>query len=181
MVLVPTLKLTSSTTRPCPNDLDTSRTRSASRSSPFASASFWTPGVRERERRRVLSGRTGAGAARLCIEDEGVLYIDTGRARRRPVPEGVGDGCDSRSLSWPLNLGILNPELRHAALPIVSSFGPESESSAVSYDAAIDIGDDESGAFMPLKSRGALRERGMGFGSDSRLELDMIESPRATV
>ena len=45
---------------------------------------------RERERSRVLSGRTGAGAARLDMDEDGVVYIETGRAR--PCRRGAGDG-----------------------------------------------------------------------------------------
>ena len=43
IVSVPTLKLTPSTTRPLPNDLETSMTRSASSASPLASASLCAP------------------------------------------------------------------------------------------------------------------------------------------
>ena len=106
-----------------------------------------------------------SGATRFCIDETGVLYIDTGRAR--PSRDGAGEGCEERSLSWPLNLVAVRPERRAAVFPMVSSFMP-SESSVVSAEVDMDTGDVDCGATEDSRE---LRPR----------SEDMMESPRATV
>ena len=138
---------------------------------------------RERERSRGLSGRMGEGAARLLIDEDGVVYIETGRARLWGA--GEGEGWDSLSLSTcPMNFGAVRPERRAALLPIVSSLPPVSDSSVVSSEEVEkEIGEVDIG--MEEKSREALRERGVAGRSASRSrarsEADIMGPPSATV